>query len=228
MEIENIKRLLKGRFTCFSNLSNDLIDLIVSCSNKLSIARGCYVFKRGDSAHGLHILLSGQVKLGIVSTFENEKILSIISAGESFGETGLFLDKKLPIFAKAVVDSYVLVVPAYVIQPLLDTNKDVARNMQDKLVINIHEMIQTIEMLTLNSAQQRFINYLLQISANAAVVGYVILPTKKSTIASILNITPETLSRILANLHDSGIIKADGERITINDFVKLRQFASEN
>lgn len=93
--------------------------------------------------------------------------MSIISSGESFGETGLFLDRKLPMFAKAIVDSCVLVVPAYVMLPLLDANKDIARNMQDKLVINIHQMIQSIEMLTLNNARQRFINYLLQISEDA-------------------------------------------------------------
>jgi CRP-like cAMP-binding protein len=227
MHIKNIKYLL-ARYTFFSHVNDDMLNLIVECSTKTSVAKGCYVFNRGDLAQGLYILLAGQIKLGVISPQENEKIFSVITPGESFGETGLFLERKLPFYAQAVVDSEVLIVPSYLIKSLLDANTNIAHKMQDKLSVNLHQLIQNIEMLTFNTAPQRFINYLLEMNANAAVAGFIILPVKKVIIASILNITPETLSRIITKLHKSGIIRADGDRITINDFVKLGQFASEN
>ncbi|OIQ81870.1 transcriptional activator FtrB [mine drainage metagenome] len=50
------------------------------------------------------------------------------------------------------------------------------------------------------------------------------LPANKSTIASMLNITPETLSRIMLKLQNSGLIDVRGKSITITDVKKLREY----
>ena len=151
-------------------------------------------------------------------------VFSIVSTGESFGETGLFLEDQLPFYAQATINSQVLLVPECIMNSLFDSNANVARKMQEKLSISLHQMIHNIEMLSFKTAVQRFIDYLLQITANSAIADCVLLPTKKGTIASILNITPETLSRSINELQRNQLIKVNGDRITIKDFVKLRKF----
>jgi CRP-like cAMP-binding protein len=43
-------------------------------------------------------------------------------------------------------------------------------------------------------------------------------------IASNLNITPETFSRILHNLSDAGLIEVKGKDVCIRDIAKLRAY----
>ncbi|MFO1371539.1 MAG: helix-turn-helix domain-containing protein, partial [Candidatus Competibacteraceae bacterium] len=50
------------------------------------------------------------------------------------------------------------------------------------------------------------------------------LPASKHIIASRLNLTPETLSRILHSLSESGLIAVKGRRIAVLDMARLRQF----
>ena len=90
--------------------------------------------------------------------------------------------------------------------------------------ISTSQMIHHIEMLSFKTAVHRFIDYLLQITTNSAIADCVLLPTKKATIASILNITPETLSRCIKELQRNELIEVNGVRITIKDFFKLRKF----
>ena len=44
------------------------------------------------------------------------------------------------------------------------------------------------------------------------------------TIASLLNLTPETLSRTIAKLQQLGLIEVSGKEITITDLAKLRHY----
>jgi CRP-like cAMP-binding protein len=47
------------------------------------------------------------------------------------------------------------------------------------------------------------------------------LPTSKQVIASRLNLTPETLSRIFHDLSDAGLITVQGKRVTLHDPLRL-------
>lgn len=50
------------------------------------------------------------------------------------------------------------------------------------------------------------------------------LPASKHVIASRLNLTPETLSRILHGLSESGLITVNGKQITVLDVASLSRF----
>jgi CRP-like cAMP-binding protein len=50
------------------------------------------------------------------------------------------------------------------------------------------------------------------------------LPASKQVIASRLNLTPETFSRILHSLSQAGLITVKGKRITVPDITRLSRF----
>jgi len=52
------------------------------------------------------------------------------------------------------------------------------------------------------------------------------LPANKATIASLLNISPETFSRILHDLTTANLISVQGKEIVINDMEKMRTFGN--
>lgn len=213
-----------SEFFMFRELNTEQIARIAEHSQIIDFPKGTSVFNRGDPAIGLYILLEGQLKLGVTSPQGTEKIISIVSPGESFGEAILFLDRQFPVYAQAILDSQVLLVPKNLIFSMLDHDAMFARKMLAGLSIRMHQLVQDIEMLSLQSCTQRFIGYLLQISADAPDASNITLPASKTTIASLLNLTPETLSRTLAKLQQLGLIEVNGKDVMITDVKKLRKY----
>jgi len=213
-----------SEFFMFRELSSEQIARIAEHSQLIDFPKGTSIFNRGDAAVGLYILLEGQLKLGVTSPQGAEKIISIITPGESFGEAILFLERQFPVYAQAILDSQVLLVPKSLIFSMLDNDHLFARKMLAGLSIRMHQLVQDIEMLSLQSCTQRFIGYLLQISADAPDGSKITLPTSKTTIASLLNLTPETLSRTLAKLQQMELIEVNGKDVSITDVKKLRRY----
>ncbi len=223
MEAFEITQLLFG-FFMFRELPTAQVKLIAEHCQVVDAPRNTNIFNRGDPARGLYILLSGQLKLGISSPHGIEKVIKLVSPGESFGEAVLFLEREFPVYAQVTQDARVLLVPKNVIFSLLESDPSVARKMLAGLSVRMHQLVQDIEMLSLQSCTQRFIGYLLQISADAPDASNVTLPATKATIASLLNLTPETLSRTMSKLQQHGLIAVHGKEIVIPDVSRLRAF----
>jgi CRP-like cAMP-binding protein len=95
--------------------------------------------------------------------------------------------------------------------------------------MRLHSLMRDVESYSLRSSAQRVIGYLLQHCPNqgkGACVGSVeiTLPTSKQIIASRLNLTPETLSRIFRDLVEAKLISVQSRHVTINDFKRLREY----
>lgn len=211
-------------FFMFKELAPAQINMITEHSQLIDFSKGTSVFNRGDTAQGLYILLEGQLKLGVTSPQGSEKIISIVSPGESFGEAILFLERQFPVYAQAIMDSQVLLIPKHLIFSMLDNDPMLSRKMLAGLSVRMHQLIQDIEMLSLQSCTQRFIGYLLQISADVSDISKITLPASKATIASLLNLTPETLSRTIAKLQQMELIEVRGKDVMITDVKKLRNY----
>jgi CRP/FNR family transcriptional regulator, dissimilatory nitrate respiration regulator len=85
--------------------------------------------------------------------------------------------------------------------------------------------VQDVESYSMRSSAQRVIGYLLQNCRTTARTALTIaLPTSKLVIASRLNLTPETLSRVFAELSRLGLIAVHGRSIDIPKLQRLREF----
>ncbi|HNQ76264.1 MAG TPA: helix-turn-helix domain-containing protein, partial [Pseudothauera hydrothermalis] len=77
------------------------------------------------------------------------------------------------------------------------------------------------------SSTQRVIGYLLQQSDQSGEGGREFdLAVSKQVIASRLNLTPETLSRIFHDLSEAGLVTVRGKHITLHDPVRLARYQS--
>jgi CRP/FNR family transcriptional regulator, dissimilatory nitrate respiration regulator len=211
-------------FSLFCELNSQQLMQVAEKSQYHSAPRGKILFNRGDPAHGIFLLLEGQAKLAVTSPQGAEKVIGIIGKNESFGEAIIFLDRPFfPITAQTTVDSELLMIPKHVIFDLLEHDNTVARKMLAGLSVRNHQLVQDIESTALLTCSQRLIGYLLQIADASGNPKSITLPTSKTNIASLLNLTPETLSRTMLKLQQSGLIEVNGKEISI-DVVGLREF----
>jgi len=213
-----------AEFYMFSELHSPQIEPLANGTRVVDVPRGGTLFNRGDRAHGFYLLLEGQIKLGVISPQGDEKIIGLIQPGESFGEAVLFLERTFPIYAQATLDSKLLLISQDAIFNILDNDVTVVRRMLAGISARNRQLINDIESISLQNSTQRLIGYLLQISSDSPNPECVQFPANKLTIASMLNITPETLSRVMLRLQNAGLIEVSGKEISILSVEGLRNF----
>ncbi|MDD2934683.1 MAG: Crp/Fnr family transcriptional regulator [Methylotenera sp.] len=223
MDKSQIAQKLSG-FYMFSELQPSQIELLANGTRLVDIPRGGRLFNRGDKAHGFYLLLEGQIKLGVISPQGDEKVIGLIQPGESFGEAVLFLERSFPVYAQTTLDSKVLLITREAIFDILDNDVTVVRRMLAAISARNRQLVNDIESISLQNSTQRLIGYLLQISADSPNPERVQLPANKLTIASMLNLTPETLSRVMLRLSNAGLIEVNGKEIVITNVAGLRNF----
>ena len=209
----------------FKALSPAEIDELGQSVREIRADRGEVLFQKGDPSTGLWVIVFGQVKLAFPSPSGAEKVLQIFGPGQSFGEAVMFLERPMPVYAQTLVDSLILHVNKNAIFNAIETDATFARRMLAGLSTRLHELVHDVESYSLRSAAQRVIGYLLQEGNDEQAASFVVsLPATKNVIASRLNLTPETLSRVFAQLSHEGLITVDGRDVTVHDVERLRAF----
>ena len=215
---------LLARVPLFNELDADEIARLARGSREISVARGEILFHKGDMLTGFYLILHGQVKLAFTSAQGGEKVVDIVSRGQTFGEAVMFMDKPFMVYAQALADSSLLHISRTAILGELDRDPRLGRKMIAGLSMRLHHLIGDVESYSLQSGRERIIGYLLRDTPPDGARGVTVtLPTNKGIIASRLNLTQEHFSRILHELSGKGLIVVEGRRIHIPDVERLRR-----
>ena len=220
-----------ARLPLFLELAPEQIAHIADHTREKRLEKGAMLFQKGDMSRGFYVIVFGQIKLAFPSSQGNEKVISILGPRQSFGEAAMFMDRPYPVFAEALTDTLLLHIAKSCVIKLLEQDTSFARRMLAGLSMRLHSLVQDVESYSLRSSAQRVIGFLLQhcdqeIHGKTDLAGgqTIALPTSKQVIASRLNLTPETLSRIFHDLAEARLITVHGKKITIHDVGRLREF----
>jgi CRP-like cAMP-binding protein len=211
----------------FKEMNPAEIERIAQGSRESTIARGETIFQRGDACNGFYVVAYGQVKLALTSPQGIEKVVELIGPGQSFGEAVMLMDRPFPVFAQTLADSLLLHISKQVVFDCIEREPAFARKMLAGLSIRLHRLLQDVESFSLRSSAQRVIGYLLQqaqVTGAAGNASHFSFPANKNIIASTLNITPETFSRVLHDLSEMGLVAVKGKDVHIMDVEKLRAY----
>lgn len=221
---------LLSRLPLFTELSAEDLAHLAAATRERRLPRGELLFQRGDMPKGFFVVVWGQIKLAFSSPQGNEKVVEILGPLQSFGEAVMFMDRPYPVFAEGLADTLLLHIGSAAVFDQLAQDPKFARKLLAGMAIRLHTMVQDVESYSLRSSTQRVIGYLLQESHGAPgaprTEHTLTLPTSKQVIASRLNLTPETLSRIFHDLSEAGLITVQGKHITLHDVDKLSRYES--
>ena len=218
---------LLARLPLFHALTTEQLARLAEHTRSRRLAKNEMLFQKGDPALGFHVIVFGQVKLAFPSSNGNEKVVEIIGPNQSFGEAAMFSERSYPVFAEALTDSMVLHVSKDTVFDLLEKDPSFARRMLSGMAMRMHLLVQDVESYSLRSSTQRVIGYLLQhcpADEHCEDRVEITLPTSKQVIASRLNLTPETLSRIFHDLAQTRLIDMHGKQIVIANLRRLREY----
>lgn len=216
-----------SRQPIFRGLSVDELDLLAQGSRELRVQKNEILFQKGDDPEGMHVLVMGQIKLSLPSAQGTEKVVHMFESGSTFGEAVVFLQKPYPVSAQATQDSLVVLVAKHIMLEALDNSPMLCRKMLASLSTRLHELLEDMETCTLRTSTQRVACFLVNLTPPGQPESYeILLPASKQTIASQLNLAPETFSRVLGHLAGAGLINVKGRTITVLNQTKLRNFVA--
>lgn len=209
----------------FDGLDRAHSEYLAAQSRPITLPAGQVLFRRGTPSTGFYVVRDGRMQLSVSNSDGVVKVLEIISPGGAFGHAVMFLRDPYPVDATALVDTHLVFVPAAAVDHVLEEDPAMARLMLASMAKRLQAKIQDIAMLSLQSATQRIIAYVLGAmrdpdSESAVATGpssTVELPALKQVLASRLGMTPETFSRAMRSLADEGLITVDGSVVRIPD-----------
>jgi CRP/FNR family transcriptional regulator, dissimilatory nitrate respiration regulator len=201
----------------------------------ITAPRGTTIVQRGARLPGVFGLAYGSVKLGLRGQDGEERVLQLVSAGQTFGEAKSLLGRPAHSEAIALADAKLVVIPAAAIFNLMEREPRFARAMVLLLAERTLEMLTEVESAMLRGAQ-RLASYLGALadspqgngggngSGNGSTVVH--LPVSKTLVAARLGVKKETLSRLLRQFAAEGVIEVSRREISILDRDALTKLSS--
>lgn len=190
---------------------------------------GAAVFARGSEPTGLFFVVEGGVKLVAMGPDRRSRVVELFERGRMFGEIGVFTGQTYRTWTETTATTTLLHVDKAAVLETIARDHDLTRRMLDAVTARTQRLIDAIGVASPNTADVRIAAYLLDLAAPLEHSGEreprLTLPATKGTIASLLNLTQESLSRTLRRMRDAGLIKVAGRRIQICAPLRLRELA---
>ena len=205
-----------GTLPLFEPLSSAERERLADGCRMRTFARGAALFREGERADGMHVVLRGVVKVVRFAPDGRETVLHLVRKGNTIGEAAMFQRGTFPASAVAVDDVETLYVSAEALFALVTENPELAlRMLAHKLAVQGQ-----------GGAAGRLATYLLH-RRQIGGADVIRLGVSREVLANLLGLARETLSRQLSRFVEAGLVELKGKDIAIRDAAALREIASE-
>jgi CRP-like cAMP-binding protein len=197
---DRIRELLTS-VELFGEMLEEEIDDLTALAQIKKLGKDVTIFHAGDPADAVFVVASGRVKVVITSSDGKEFILTVLGAGQVFGEMALL--ESAPRSASVVTLSTVevLVINRSDFQRLLDSNPRISQRLMAILSRRLRRANAKMESLAYMDVAGRLARYLLDLARDHGQRlgnGWVVVrrPTH-SDIAHSIGTSRETVSRLI-------------------------------
>ena len=211
----------------FSGLPLEKIRQLAKSASLGRYKKNVSLFEQGNKASAFFIVVNGKVSIFKVSTNGQEQIIHIHSDGEIVAEAAIFDKIKYPASCKTIMPSLVIKVPKDAFIAMILENPELSLRILAAYSKRLREFVTMLGYLSLDKVEHRILRYL-----NAHKVwekDRYIVPMKmnKKELSHFLGTIPETLSRNLKKIKDSGLIAEDNKNFIIKDTKRINKLISE-
>jgi CRP/FNR family cyclic AMP-dependent transcriptional regulator len=208
----------------FAHLNDEEIARITRATRDKSYPKGSVILFEDDPGDALYVVLGGEVKVVLIGEDGREVILSILGAGDFFGEMSLLDDQPRSAHVIATEESSLLVLHRDDFQSCLQDSPRIALGLLRALSRRLRRADDKIGGLVLLDVNGRVARLLLDLADEHDGVH---IPRKVThhTIAQMIGSSRETVSRTMRDLAEGGLIAVDRKLIVIRDRAGLEALA---
>lgn len=210
-------RSLLQNIPLFAGLPEVQLDHIAKMAVLRQVPRHKTIVFVGAKTDSLFVIVSGSAKVLNRDAEGREVILSMLEAGECFGEMGLIDDSPRSADVVANEACELLVISKADFTRALSENTELCLNIMKSLVLRLREANHKIESLALMDVYGRVAKLLLDNSEKENGVRIVKRKITKLDMAKMVGASREMVSRVMKDLEHRGFVRVESGRIVLNE-----------
>ncbi len=212
-----------ARCPVFAELPDEDLHALAAVGHRVRLEAGETLFLAGEEALGLHVVVSGRVRVYVISPASGrEVVLTMEHPYNAVAELVALDGGTYPASAEAAEASELLVLEQAAFQRLLRERPGVALHLLRTLGRRLRRLVGLVEAISFQEVVHRLARYLL--AAGAAGTPFTL--DTNGAIAAQLGTVPELVSRNLSRLHAGGAITMSGRTVTRLDVAQLEEMAT--
>lgn len=209
----------------FRRLSPEELAVLQQRCRSRQFARGAPIYLPADQADGVLLMATGRAKICNFTEEGKQSILAFIEPGEIFGELSILEEGQRDEYAEAVEKSTVILIPADVMQQLVENNPNVSLKITKLFGLRRRRVERRLKSLLFRSNRERLVSLLLELAEQYGVrtAEGVHLKIKLShqDLASVIGSTRETVTVLLGELQAEEFLELGRRKIVIIALEKL-------
>lgn len=194
---------------------------VLKAARRLSMARGVILAHQGDPAQHVYALDQGRLRLTHVTADGQEVIIRFVIPGEAFSIAGALKNINYPVSVEAVEDSQVLAWDRATFARLMAQYPSLATTAMQILATRMHEMQDRIRELQTERVERRVARALLrlvrQVGREVDQGVLIDMALTRQDLAEMTGTTLYTVSRILSQWEQNGLVESGRERVLIRE-----------
>lgn len=210
----------------FSHLEEKELQLVCEKAREKVYDKGEIIFFEEDQPRRLYLLAGGQVKLFMMSEKGREKVVTILQAGDLFGEISLFDHHPHPLTAEVQEKARLVIIPWSELEEIIMTRPSIALKIIEALAKKTRLLTNQIRELVFQDAEGRLAALLDRFKENfgrKAEAGIIIeLILTHQEIANLLGTSRVTVTNLMNKLSREEIIRVEDRKIIILQPEKLQ------
>lgn len=177
----------------------------------------------GDPADFLYVVVEGGVEL-FAANNGRETSIEIVRPVSTFILAAVLRDAAYLMSGRTVEGSQILMIPAETVRETFARDHVFARAVVRELSGRYRAVVKALKNHKLRNAVERLANCLLRLHQEQGSSGMLTLQVDKRTLAALLGMTPENLSRAFSTLKPYGV-EVNGREIRLTRLADLRALA---
>jgi len=205
------------KVSLFDNLNDEQLAHIMKIANRRSIPAGIVLFHEKDMGMTFYVVLSGSIKIYTRGGNGEEKVLSLVNAGESFGELSLLDGRPRSASAQTLEPTTVLELSSGQFMELLQNHFDITRGIFAELCRRLRQTNEHVNDLTFLDGRTRVLKNLIMLANRSGKrSGNIIsihMALNYDELAQLAGVSKSVLSEVVRELESRGVLQ-----IGINEY----------
>jgi len=218
-----------SHFSLFADLTPAEFEAIISAAREKRFTRRETIFTEGDPVRQVTMLISGFVKVTQMGVNGNEVILRLNGAGEIVGSYRVCTNCNHCATAQAVQPCVALMWDAVTFEKLQARIPTFRRNSVRALEERLQEMEQRFREVSTEKVGSRLSSELVRLSdrLRRSNEGILEITLSRAELAQLTGTTLFTVSRLLCQWQNQGIVRIRRESVFVQDFAALAQLSQQ-
>jgi len=212
----------------FRGLSPEALELVASRMVHRTARAGTLLFRKGEAARGVYLLVKGRVEIYRSTSDGREQVLHTETPVQSVAELPVFDGGEYPASGRTTEDSELFFLSLDDFQRLYREHPEIADAVIRNLGRRLRALVGVVEKISLRSVPSRVARTLLDLGERCGVLqesGSFALSRTQSDLAHELATTRESVARALGDFRRKGYIRTSGREVTILSVRGLEEVA---